>query len=306
MQKFDYSTCNLIPVGIVQQNMTDIAITPSGRLYVTDAYNLYEIDTLTAATSFIGAHNIGLNGINSLMAISNQKLIAIGGSGIFVVDVSTGLAILIGSLGVYGAAGDITAFNGLFYVACVGNQLVSFDLNSTQNQVSNVNLVGVMNTQFTDIWGIVTVAKTPCSSDKKMLAFERQSVYEVNPSNAFCNPLCLNVNTFWFAGAATIAEIDEYSQGKTVIYPNVFTPNNDNINDLFTPILNLASENIELQIYSRWGNLLHTEINSNPIWNGLEDNSTPFEDGTYYYIILYTDKCGEKKSTSGFIQLITH
>jgi gliding motility-associated-like protein len=309
LQKFDYSICNLVPVGFIQQNMADIAITPSGKIYATDFSNLYEIDTTTAATTYIGAHGTGINGINSLMALSNQKLIAVdvnSGGQVYTINVNTGLATNIGSLGLFPAAGDITAFNGLFYVACGGNQLVSFALNSTQDQVSNVNLVGIMNTQFTDIWGIVTVAKTPCSTDKKMLAFERQSVYEVNPSNAFCNPLCLNVNAGWFVGAASIAEIDEYSQGETVIYPNVFTPNKDNINDLFIPVLNVATEEIELQIYSRWGNMLHTEKSRNPIWNGLKDNSTPFEDGTYYYIVLYTDNCGEKKSTSGFVQLITH
>ncbi len=67
--------------------------------------------------------------------------------------------------------------------------------------------------------------------------------------------------------------------------PNVFTPNNDNINDEFI----ITSNGITLfsiEIYSRWGNTVfkrsgHQQI----VWDGHMPNGSLVQPGTYYYVI---------------------
>lgn len=93
--------------------------------------------------------------------------------------------------------------------------------------------------------------------------------------------------------------IDEVSLVKQSIeIPNVFTPNNDGINDFWTiPYL----KNIELFIVNRWGNKIfeHKKNEQNPQWNGTDKNGFDCEEGIYFYKIVKTNK-----TYTGFIQLV--
>jgi len=81
--------------------------------------------------------------------------------------------------------------------------------------------------------------------------------------------------------------------------PNVFTPNLDESNNLFYPVLkdNLsfdvisALENYSLTIYSRWGNELFTTNSGG--WDG-KVNGEVVEDGVYYYVITFNSVCGDQ------------
>jgi len=85
--------------------------------------------------------------------------------------------------------------------------------------------------------------------------------------------------------------------------PNVFTPNNDGINDdLIINVLNTSFYNIS--IYDRWGRQVYISANPNEYWNG-RNNSTQnlVPDGTYYYII--TASCGSNEYTKkGFVEIM--
>ena len=48
-------------------------------------------------------------------------------------------------------------------------------------------------------------------------------------------------------------------KGYNILFPNVFTPNGDDINDNFKPIFNCLSE-ITLRIYDQKGGLLFEEV----------------------------------------------
>ena len=66
----------------------------------------------------------------------------------------------------------------------------------------------------------------------------------------------------------------------TIVIPNVFTPNNDGVNDLFViRNLNLYSHR-PLVIYNRWGNVVYKTIQYNNDWDG--DN---VPDGVYYGVV---------------------
>lgn len=81
--------------------------------------------------------------------------------------------------------------------------------------------------------------------------------------------------------------------------PNVFSPNNDGVNDVFTFIRKEGVSNYSISILNRWGNMVYSGENEFN-WDGNSQNGIPMSDGTYFYILNYNEK--EKKS--GFVQLM--
>lgn len=84
------------------------------------------------------------------------------------------------------------------------------------------------------------------------------------------------------------------------VIPNVFTPNNDEINDL----ISIETENqvIGFMIVNRWGQIIHesTEIK----WDGTS-NDFEASAGVYYYLLLYKESCSSKEILkTGYIHLI--
>ncbi len=65
--------------------------------------------------------------------------------------------------------------------------------------------------------------------------------------------------------------------------PNVFTPNNDGVNDLFTPFPYRGVKEINIQIFSRWGKELFSTTNPDINWDG-RSGGKPVPDGVYFYV----------------------
>ncbi|HLG35901.1 MAG TPA: gliding motility-associated C-terminal domain-containing protein [Bacteroidia bacterium] len=85
--------------------------------------------------------------------------------------------------------------------------------------------------------------------------------------------------------------------------PNVFTPNNDGVNDNFIPIKYNGITKANLIIYNRWGDILFYTDNLLIGWNGsYKDNNC--SDGTYFWIVQYTTMSNESKELKGFLTLI--
>lgn len=84
--------------------------------------------------------------------------------------------------------------------------------------------------------------------------------------------------------------------------PNIFTPNGDGFNDVFSPnVINI--DRWKCFIYNRWGQKVY-ELNNNVVsWNGktISENNVP--DGTYYYVFTAFIE-NEKISEKGFITLL--
>jgi gliding motility-associated-like protein len=89
--------------------------------------------------------------------------------------------------------------------------------------------------------------------------------------------------------------------------PNVFTPNGDNINDIFVPSISRFIEKVEMTIYNRWGQKVFSTNDPAINWNGEHFSGFQLPPGVYYYICrvheIYLD--GNRiKDLSGTIQLI--
>lgn len=88
---------------------------------------------------------------------------------------------------------------------------------------------------------------------------------------------------------------------ETLQIPNVFTPNNDNSNDVFSLKSNCV-ESIDLKIYNRWGKLIKQLNSMNDTWDGTF-NGELVSPGVYYYITEGKLTNNDVISLKGFINL---
>lgn len=75
--------------------------------------------------------------------------------------------------------------------------------------------------------------------------------------------------------------------------PNAFSPNNDNVNDLWVPIINSNNpQSIITKIYDPYGNKIYEYTGSVISWDGTYPNGTNCSVGTYIIQCNYTDLSG--------------
>ena len=85
--------------------------------------------------------------------------------------------------------------------------------------------------------------------------------------------------------------------------PNVFTPNFDSLNDVFTVTGDCSFGNYELLVFNRWGELLFRSLNPAEAWKGTyRGNDCP--EGVYFYLLNYNFLQKPRNSSSGTITLI--
>ncbi len=141
--------------------------------------------------------------------------------------------------------------------------------------------------------------------------------------NAITNPndtLYVNGNLSSVAGCYEVVAYDSAGQASIPVkvcvdncpdyqLPNVFSPNGDNVNDLFMPLIPYRYvKSIDINIYNRWGQVLFHTTDPQINWNGNVNNSGgKCPDGVYYYICVVNEIRLEgivPVTLKGFIQLI--
>ena len=85
--------------------------------------------------------------------------------------------------------------------------------------------------------------------------------------------------------------------------PNIFTPNEDNMNDMFFLDATNA-DNIDLVILNRWGNVVYEGSGPNPAWDGKVPSGTRAAEGTYFYKYVATGPGGDQVEGHGYVQLV--
>jgi gliding motility-associated-like protein len=86
-----------------------------------------------------------------------------------------------------------------------------------------------------------------------------------------------------------------------VVIPNVFTPNGDTKNDVFR-VSSSGLKSLNCTIFDRWGLKMHEWDGINGYWDGsAQSGNAP--DGTYFYIINYTDQLDKTTTEKGFLNL---
>ena len=89
-----------------------------------------------------------------------------------------------------------------------------------------------------------------------------------------------------------------------LFFPNAFSPNNDNHNDVFRPVTNGHQEIRTFRIINRWGQVVYETKEDRAGWNG-QYNGKDQDVGTYYYFISYRcDGSDEFLEQKGEVMLV--
>lgn len=88
----------------------------------------------------------------------------------------------------------------------------------------------------------------------------------------------LHYGTYYFIDDAKLQ-----FTGNIFQFPNIFSPNNDGINDVWKPFF--SSYGDVLKIYNRWGALVFENESTEIYWDGRNKSSENCAPGAYYFVI---------------------
>ena len=103
----------------------------------------------------------------------------------------------------------------------------------------------------------------------------------------------------------------EFSDSANIVFfdcdlepPNVFTPNDDGVNDNFQLIQYQGIKTFQCYIYNRWGNLMADYDKPDFLWDGKNKKGNMAEDGVYFYVIQAVTNGGKEINKHGKVHLI--
>ena len=127
-----------------------------------------------------------------------------------------------------------------------------------------------------------------------------------NPTHTYTTPGTYTVTltvTYPFGCTYAYSYDIIIEKGYKLIFPNAFTPNQDNLNDYFRPEY-AGLNNLELRIFDTWGSQIYFESGNNISgWNGILKNKLA-ENGNYYYTFKAKTSYGEVIIQDGPFTLI--
>lgn len=295
--------CHAQLIGVSGINFLDIAITPSGNLYGIGFYDLYKIDTATASATYITDLAPPFTEIlNNLVALNDSLLLVLSSNfQLLKVNVRDGSRTVLGTL-VNSPAGDITYYKGNYYMAGFPNKLVKITLDDELTTILSETVIGPMHTSTNNVYGIITTGEV-CESMSKMYGFEEDKLYEINPEDATVTLICSALFPGDARGAASMSEaLAPHINQPLLPVPNIFTPNNDGINDLWQYDPQHVLDPV-LEIYNRWGQQVHSSY-AGMTWDGNTFDGSSCGPGIYYFVLRYEAYCGEMHVEKGCIQLL--
>ncbi|HQV52305.1 MAG: gliding motility-associated C-terminal domain-containing protein [Flavobacteriales bacterium] len=296
LYEFDPISCDTTYIGDTGIGFGDIALTPEGRLFGISSSYLYEIDRTTGMPELVTTIPAPFSGV-SLVALDNEQLLFESWDSLCVIRTDGSFAVL-GYIG-YSASGDLTWYQGDLYMTAGYDALIRIRMSESQSGIIGVDSIGVMEMPFYGVLGAVTIRTGPCVDDIRLIAFNGNDVYFVEPSNAQVQPQCIGAFQYGVSGAATSAELNELTANPPAVVVNVFTPNGDGVNDQFAPMQ--SGSLYYLQVYSRWGDLMHSATTS---WDGRSSGGEPAPDGVYYYVLQSSSECSGQEKLKGHVSLL--
>ncbi len=113
-------------------------------------------------------------------------------------------------------------------------------------------------------------------------------------------PIAMMVTNTWGC-ADTIVKAIKVEPDLSVYVPNVFTPNNDYLNDVFMPITR-ALKSYELLVFDRWGAKVFSTTKADEAWDGTY-RGEPCKMDVYVWKISLSSVNGEMKTMTGNVML---
>ena len=150
---------------------------------------------------------------------------------------------------------------------------------------TNQSGVGTVSSQLTWATSCETLGQDSASNNQTILPLQF-----VVADNYCLDPGLDSLNL-------TIVVNDIQAGGTTTLPPNVFTPNGDGINEVYTipqlPAETCNSAFMSISIYNRWGKEVYFSEARNFAWDGANAAS-----GVYYYLLRYSNETTFKGNIS--------
>ena len=283
----------------IYDTYVDIAVTPNGTIYGLNG-DIFEIDTASITSNNIstpldqyGNYSAGVG----LVAYDDNYLISDRDDSLFLIEINTGSALNLGKIGYY-CNGDFAFYKGVLYMSSSSNELIKISLDPISYYITSVDNIGVMS-PFGGIYSLFTTYDGYASNLKSLFAIEGYSIYKVNTSDASLELICNFDSNHGSFGGASIYDFENTAWDQKI--PNIFTPNNDGINDYF--IIPKSYNSTALTILNRWGNMVYEWTDGEQKWNGNDQSDKPVSEGIYFYLIEILD-CNNSHKINGSLTLL--
>jgi gliding motility-associated-like protein len=112
----------------------------------------------------------------------------------------------------------------------------------------------------------------------------------------------LSGGSYYYIDDVSVRSCDSVSAVSSIRVPNIFTPNNDKLNDVFQ-ISTMNITYLNCRIYDRWGGKVYELVSDYDSWDGRNNTGQTCADGVYFYILKAIGSDGKSYSKTGFIQL---
>lgn len=103
----------------------------------------------------------------------------------------------------------------------------------------------------------------------------------------------------------TSSKLIEVTEEEFLFVPNAFTPNANELNDVFKPVYSTYHyPSLTLSVYNRWGELIHeANMPGGQWWDG-KYKGEPCAEGVYFYKLTTTSISGKSQILTGTITLL--
>lgn len=239
--------------------------------------SLYVIDfTSKQITSSFPLYDVNGNqiGSNGLEIINDSLLFFENDTKLYSFNLHNNSTQLMGNIGYY-CSGDLLFITNRLFMTTSTGELIAISLNSSYS-VSNVSVINSDSISINSGFGI-----SKKINSNKILLYNGSTLYEFDTVLEEYHKICeldgvVNGATFY---EESISESN---------FPNIITPNNDNINDYID-----LSEFSKFSIINRWGEeVFNGSIMS--VWRGENKNGISLSEGVYFIIVHFED-CGQEK-----------
>lgn len=202
---------------------------------------------------------------------STDPIYIVRGSGLYWVEVTTDEGTSAGSLNVkYWAYPIVELEEDL--IICEEDEEVELDVSSSAT---------------TTLWPDGTTYSWSTGASSSVIVTEGEGIYWVDVERGGCV-------------TRDSIEINYFDCDLRLNIPNIFTPNNDGVNDSFSFSNIEEFEEVSIFVMNRWGELMYQGSES---WDGTYRNS-PCSEGVYFWKIEYQTQLGEIFELNGNVQLI--
>jgi len=286
--------CSINSLGYYTQ-FSDIAFTPDGTLYGVSDY-IYKINTNLQTYTAVSLP-FGLSAPTGFVAIDNDNLLFDIDDSLFIFNISSSNVNFLGVIGYY-CNGDFAIFEEDLYMISGSNNLIKIVINFEVGYIESVENIGEINSPGLS-YSLFT-AYNSCNIKKlNLYLIDSDKVYQIDALNANATLKCSlgsNQNSLGAASIKTSLENINYNNP-----PNVFTPNNDLINDTFHFKTN--EKLLSFTIFNRWGNIIYKWDSNDVLWDGTNFRGNNVSEGVYFYSMKYID-CNKVLNKTGHITLV--